>query len=182
MSGSREARRWLAVALALLVATPLHALATPPQQTPSTHVDIALAPGGILRGYVVDGGGVAVANAEVLLQSPHGQQVATRSDNEGRFGYQGVTGGTYQLATEYGEVACRAWTPQGAPPRSSSMLLLVHDEQIARGQWGPPPTANGLVSNMKGTLSHPLAVAAIIGAAVAIPVAIHNADKDDSGS
>jgi hypothetical protein len=123
-----------------------------------------------------------VANAEVRLRSPDGQQVATRSDNEGRFGYQGVAGGTYHLETEYGQVACRTWTPQAAPPKSSSTLLLVHDAELARGQWGPPPAANGFVSNMKETLTHPFAVAAIIGAAVAIPVAIHNADDDDSGS
>jgi hypothetical protein len=182
---SHRIRSRIALVLVGLLSIPLTSLAADPggvTRTSLEPVDVTLSPGGMLRGYVVDGQGVAATGVAVRLVSPDGQQVDTRSDSQGRFGYQGLAGGSYQLQTEYGEVVCRAWTPTAAPPRSSGSLLVVHDEQLARGQWGPPPAANSFVGQMKETMTHPFMVAAIIGAAVAIPVAIHNANKDDSGS
>jgi hypothetical protein len=182
---THRTRATMALVLAGMMASPISALATQPT-APSRPTlepaDVTLSHGGLLRGYVVDGQGVAAAGVAVRLVSPDGQQVDTRSDSQGRFGYQGLAGGTYQLQTEFGEVACRTWTSSAAPPRSSASLLVVHDEQLARGQWGPPPAGNAFVSQMKETMTHPFMVAAVIGAAVAIPVAIHNANQDDSGS
>jgi hypothetical protein len=175
-------RARLALLLSGLLASPLSALAANPGEVSVQPVDVTLSPGGLLRGYVVNAQGVAASGVAVRLVAPDGQQVDTRSDSQGRFGYQGLAGGSYHLQTEYGEVVCHAWTSEAAPPRSSGSLLLVHDADLARGQWGPPPAGNALVTQMKETMTHPFMVAAIIGAAVAIPVAIHNANKDDSGS
>lgn len=186
---SRQSLQIVTFSLAALLSLPLGALAAGPSKTSgqqpaaaSTGVDIVLTQGGVLRGYVVNGQGVAVPGTEVKLTAPNGQKVVTKADAKGRFGYQGLAGGQYTLETELGSVACRAWTAKAAPPRTATSLLMVHDAQIARGQWAAPPAANGFVSNMKNVMTHPFAVAGIIGAAVAIPVAIHNSNDDDSHS
>lgn len=171
----------IVTSLAMLAMNP--ALATHPEPTspaPMT-VDVSLAADGVLRGYVVNAQGVPRPEVEVHLTSPAGNVVATVSDAKGRFGFRGLAGGSYQLETEYGVVLCRAWA-KAAPPRSAATLLLVHDAAVARGQWAAPPAVNGAVSRMKRVMTNPLAVATIVGAAVAIPVAIHNANQDDSSS
>lgn len=145
-------------------------------------VDVILSGGGVMQGYVVDAQGVPQADVEITLTTEDQEQVATRSDEKGRFGYRGIEGGSYQLTTEHGVVLCRAWTPTTAPPRSAATMLLVHDQELVRGQWAAPPGVNGAVSRMKRVMTNPFAVAAIVGAAIAIPVAVHNANQDDSGS
>lgn len=188
MRSVRSNFRLMELLLATLMSLPLSAVANEPQppdaSPPSTpqpmSVDVTLTVGGVLRGYVLDAQAAPVANVEVRLTAPDGQQVATRSDDRGRFGYQGLRGGAYQLETEQGVVLCRAWTADAAPPQSAATLLVVHDEQAVRGQWHAPPHVNGVVGRMKRVMTNPFAVAAIIGAAVAIPVAIHNANRDNA--
>lgn len=164
------------------------AVAAPPEsgavgQSPTVNnVDVMLGRGGVLHGYVVNAQGVPAPKVEIVLTTAAGEQISTVSDDRGRFGYRGLDGGSYQLATEHGVVLCRTWTANTAPPRSAATILLVHDEQLIRGQWSAPPTVNSAASKMKRVMTNPFAVATIIGAAVAIPVAIHNANQDDSGS
>lgn len=145
-------------------------------------VDVILSSGGVLHGYVVNGSGVPVGNVDVTLTSPAGEVVAAKSDEKGRFGFRGLQGAGYQLETEHGVVVCRAWTAKAAPPKSAATLLLVHDAELARGQWSAPPGVNSGVSRLKRAMTNPFFVATVVGAAVAIPVAIHNANKDDSSS
>lgn len=145
-------------------------------------VDVVLTGGGVLQGYTVSGSGQPVGNVEVTLTSPTGEVVAAKSDEKGRFGFRGLQGAGYQLETEHGVVMCRAWTAKAAPPKSASTLLLVHDAELARGQWSAPPAVNGGVSRLKRAMTNPFFVATVVGAAVAIPVAIHNANQDDSSS
>ncbi len=159
--------------------SPVGSCAETPQ--PNT-VDLILAAEGVLQGYVVNAQGVPASNVEVTITTSSGEKVQARSDLKGRFGYRGLAGGTYQLATDHGVVNCRAWHATTAPPRAAATLLMVHDENLVRGQWSAPPGLNSGVSRMKRVMTNPFAVATIIGAAVAIPVAIHNANQDDSNS
>ncbi|WP_425398093.1 carboxypeptidase-like regulatory domain-containing protein [Aeoliella sp.] len=145
-------------------------------------VDVILASGGVLHGYVVNASGAPVGNVEVKLTSPAGEVVAAKSDEKGRFGFRGLQGSGYQLETEHGVVMCRAWTAKAAPPKSSATLLVVHDAELVRGQWSAPPGVNNGVSRLKRAMTNPFFVATVVGAAVAIPVAIHNANQDDSSS
>jgi len=157
------------------------AIANQTQSLPGS-VDVTLTTGGQMHGYIVDGQGVPARNVEVTLTTPAGQAVVTSSDDKGRFGYSGLQGGAYELETAHGVILCRAWTAKSAPPRSAATLLVVHDNAIIRGQWSPAPEVNGFVGRMKRVMTNPFAVATIVGAAVAIPVAVHNANKDDSSS
>ena len=183
------------IALAALLALPTSALAqTPLAKVPAVSqppaatlvvalpVDVTLESNGVLQGYVVDGQGIPAGGVKVQLTSSDGQSVTTLADASGRFGYRGLTGGSYQLETTLGVVQCRVWTAQAAPPRSATTLLVIHDKQWARGQHYAPPAVNGMVGRMKRVMTNPFAVAAIIGAAVAIPVAIHNANIDNKSS
>lgn len=145
-------------------------------------VDVVLTSDGVLHGYVVNGAGVPMGNVQVTLTSPTGDVVSAESDEKGRFGFRGLQGAGYQLETEHGVVMCRAWTAKAAPPKSAATLLLVHDAELARGQWSAPPGVNSGVSRLKRAMTNPFFVATIVGAAVAIPVAIHNANQDDSSS
>jgi hypothetical protein len=52
---------------------------------------------------------------------------------------------------------------------------------VVRGQWGPPP-GNEFLQRAKVWATNPFVVGGIIAAAVAIPVAIHNADNDGGPS
>lgn len=152
-----------------------------PAVRPAT-VDVMLGNGGVLQGYVVDAQGVPVAKAPITLTTETGEAVVAIADAKGRFGFRGLEGAGYQLHTERGVVNCRAWAAAAAPPQSSATLLLVHDDQLVRGQWAAPPAVNGSVSRLKRAMTNPFFVATVVGAAVAIPVAIHNADEDNSGS
>ncbi|QDU57414.1 carboxypeptidase-like regulatory domain-containing protein [Aeoliella mucimassa] len=161
-------------------------IAAPPvEQAPqveeaASSVDVALSEGGVLQGYVVDAQGVPAMGIEVKLTAPDGQMVSTISDHKGRFGYRGLAGAAYQLETENGVVACRAWTAEAAPPRAATSLLVVHDDTLVRGQWSAPPMVNHTTGRLKRAFTNPFFVATVVGAAIAIPVAIHNANDDSS--
>lgn len=183
---SQANRPWICVALAMVLSMPMSAFAQSSPSEPAAEpmaVDVTLTSGGVMHGYVVRGNGAPAADVEVSLIAPDGQQVATRSDAKGRFGYRGLAGGAYQLETEHGLVMCRAWTATAAPPRSAATLLLVHDQNVSRAQCAAPRPVNGFVGGVKRVMANPFfGVAAIVGAVVAIPVAIHNNNNKDNES
>lgn len=178
----------LCMAAIMLVAAPAVAVsnetyASDPQSSPVAEtVDVTLTSHGEMQGYVVDSQGVPVADVAVRLTTDAGRVIQATSDEKGRFGYRGLKGGAYQLHTDMGVILFRAWTTQAAPPQSAATLLVVHDNTVVRGQWAPDPQVNNFFVRMKRVMSNPFAVATIVGASVAIPVAIHNANKDDSSS
>src|SRR5262245_27705470 len=92
--------------------------------------DVALQNGGILAGQVVDGQGIAQAEAQVsLLQQ--GEVIRTaKTDEQGRFEIGGLKGGLYQIETAQGGGTYRLWAPRTAPPSAARGLLLVSAEQI----------------------------------------------------
>jgi len=184
MRDTVPSRQTLRLAIAAILCMPLQAFAAPSTDAPTpagpATIDVTLLAGGVLQGYVVDNQGIAMGGVEIRLIASDAQRVATTSDAQGRFGYQGLKGGAYQLETDHGVVPCRAWTARSAPPRSAATLLVVHDKQLARGQRPAPPLVSDVVGRMKHVMTNPFAVATIIGAAVAIPVVVHNADQDNA--
>jgi hypothetical protein len=151
---------------------PPMALAT----APATFVsDIALRPGGVLIGQVLDAQGKARAGAQVSIQQAGHEVVRTTSDANGIFAAQGLRGGEYQLLTEDASSVSRMWAADTAPPNARPGALLVSGQDIVRGQYGPMHT---WLDWMK---AHPYITAGVVAAAIAVPLAFID-DDDDSGS
>jgi hypothetical protein len=139
--------------------------------------DVALRPGGMLVGQVVDQQGVAKANAPVSVQYGNHEVVRTTTDAHGVFAAKGLRGGQYQLVTQDGMTVCRLWAPETAPPVAEPAALVVSGGDAVRGQWGGGPMHNWV----GGVQSHPDITAGVIAAAIAIPLALAD-DDDPAGS
>ena len=124
---------------------------------------------GSLRGQVVDAAGKGVSDTEIAVVQ-QGQVVASgQTDTRGYYALHGLRGGVSQVVTEQGVTLCRLWTADSAPPSVQAEALLVHDDDVIRGQIGH----GGLVR----FLSNPWVLGAIVAAAIAIPLAL---DRDDA--
>jgi hypothetical protein len=95
------------------------------------------------------------------------ERVATSED--GRFLFAGLSGGTYVVALRSQSTACRCWAPHTAPPAAGQQLLLIDQGDLARGQ-----------RPFGEMITNPFVIGGLIVAALAIPIAIHNSDKDGS--
>jgi len=194
--GTLKAGAVILASLGILVPTPvLHAAtfdAGPPHDAEGRTqalVDVALcgAPQrDVLIGLVLDRQGAAQEGVSVAL-CKNGQRLAeSRTDRNGHFRFANVRGGVYQLTAAGGVAAYRVWAPGTAPPSARQQALVVADDTVLRGQCGGQCDARcrprcGL-SGLKYWLAHPLVIAGIVAAAVAIPVAIHNARQDSPTS
>jgi hypothetical protein len=143
-------------------------------------VDVELRPGGMLVGQVLDAGAQPVSDADISILSGDSAVASTRTDASGLFAVTGLRGGMHQVQTNDTAQVCRLWAPGTAPPTSPSAVQIVTGDEIVRGQWGPPP-GNGFLKNAKVWATNPFVIGGVVAAAVAIPVAIHNADDDDDG-
>jgi hypothetical protein len=143
--------------------------AAPASGTP-TVVDVKLQDGGVLYGQVVDSQGAPRANLPVAVLAADQQVAASKTGSDGTFAFRGLRGGVYQVTTPEGYGVCRVWAPLTAPPNAQNGVMLVAGQGLVRAQ------------GLGGFISHPWVVAAIIGTAVAVPVAIHNADRDEPHS
>jgi hypothetical protein len=135
--------------------------------------DVALRPGGILVGQVVDQQGIAKAGTEVSIRFAEHEVVRTTTDLNGVFAAQGLRGGQYQLLTEDGVSVCRLWAPDTAPPAARPAALVVSGNTAVRGQWTPGPMGSWL----GWVKAHPYITAGVVAGAIAIPLAF--ADDDD---
>ena len=173
--------RTLTVSFALIgLVFPLSTtVAAGPQRTSAMHsqapgkdrvLDISLGAGGRLEGIITDGTGKPLSQP-VLLAQPDGKLAAKgASTRDGRFSFDGLRGGVYQLVTQDAAVVCRLWSANAAPPAASKGVLLVSDPTVTRGQR---PIGELLFS--------PSAIiGAIIVAAIVIPIAVHNSQDDAS--
>ncbi len=178
--------RWLATtaSLGLLLPAPMAHGATPLKtkagQLPAAEAektqsnatvpavqDVALQQNGTLKGSVVDTAGVALEGRTVIV-GRSGKQVASAStDAQGRFAVDELPGGVYQLSEGAGIWTYRLWADGSAPPNSRPAALIVEGSQTVRGQR---PIGDLFCSD-------PFIITAVIVAAVAIPVAIHNSQK-----
>jgi len=113
--------------------------------------------------------GNSLAHHTIVLHQGGKLIAQTRTNDSGAFAFVGVGGGVYQLSTGASTIVCRAWTSKAAPPVADDRVTMVASPQIIRGQQ---PFA--------AVFSNPLFVGLIVAAAIAIPVAIHNAQDDAS--
>ena len=96
--------------------------------------DLALGAGGLLQGQVVNRDGLPERGATVSLLRD-GETVATvKTDAEGTFAINGISGGVFAITSGKAIGIVRAWTPGTAPPAASRGVLLVPTDLTARGQ------------------------------------------------
>lgn len=136
--------------------------------------DIVLQDGGVLVGQVVDAQGVAQSLATVTLANHEREIAQVRADHEGKFSVSGLQGGVYRISANNQEGIYRVWAPDTAPPVAQQGVTLVVGQDVVRGQYG---YASGPFTSMAQWIAdHPIITAGVIGAAIAIPVAL---DDDD---
>jgi hypothetical protein len=138
---------------------------------PPTIRDVALHQDGLLLGQVLSKDGTPVAGVPVTI-SRENRVLGTATTNEkGIFAFRGLKGGVYQLTSANGVVAYRVWQSQTAPPGASPAAIVVAGEDAVRGQLGC-----GCVGMF---LSRPLVIAGVIGAAIAVPLAIALSEDEE---
>ena len=183
LSLHNKARAMAWVAVTVLLLQPQMVLAAPTDAEPSAAaisvVDVALQPGGVLQGQLVNGQGQQLAGRPVRVANGL-QQWNAVTDAEGRFAVQGLTGASYQIQMGHEFQMVRAWSEGTAPPKAVDSVLMVPDDSVVLGQsCGSPVCGSGVCGCKK---KHPMAGAFLLGgivaAAIAIPVALHNSDDD----
>lgn len=136
-----------------------------------TSNDVALRPGGVLVGQVVDQQGVAKANAPVSIQFANQEVVRTTTDKNGVFAAKGLRGGEYQILTPEGGTSCRLWANDTAPPAAREAALVVAGQNVVRGNGA----GGGWLNWVK---AHPYITAGVIAGGIAIPLALADDDFD----
>jgi hypothetical protein len=147
------------------------AMAASPLAAPG---DVALGDGGVLVGQVVDAQGVASPMAKVTLADHHQEIAQVRTDEQGKFSVPGLRGGVYQISSQGQDSMYRLWAANTAPPVAQQGVILVVGNDVVRGQYGTTPGPFG--SMAQWIADHPLITASVIGAAIAIPIALSNDD------
>jgi hypothetical protein len=149
------------------------------QPTAGVH-DVALQPGGLLIGQVLDATLQPMHGATVALYA-NGKTTATMTtDANGVFAVTGLRGGMHQVGVGNSVENCRLWAAGTAPPHAVSQLRFVPGQSdLVRGQWGPPPSYNAVM----GWVTNPWVIGGVVATAIAVPVILHNIDDDeDEGS
>ncbi len=98
--------------------------------------DVALQPGGVMRGQVLDAQGQPCPDLTVQVAKAGASSdrlVAVRTDREGRFQFAGLSGGLHGIQTPHGGALCRLWAVHTAPPAAVSDVLLVSGDGPVRG-------------------------------------------------
>jgi hypothetical protein len=159
--------------------------AAPPATKPVVH-DVALVSGGSLAGQLVDAQGVAKAGVDVTLLLEQRPLGTSNTDAQGRFAFQGVRGGVYQLTAAGGTASYRLWAPGTAPKGTTTMALMTTGDAVVRGQayanghYYQYQHSHSHLGRAKFLLSNPWVVSGIVATAVAVPVGIHNAGSGDT--
>lgn len=182
MCGNARCAAWMAIAA--LVIQPQLLLAEPLPSTGKLSVrvvDVALGANGTLRGQLLDRQGRQLPVTQILITNGH-QTWKTYTNGQGHFRLEGLVGSTYQLQAAGQTQIVRAWAEGTAPPQALEALLLVHDNAVVLGQNCGSPVCGSRVCAAKHPLANPYIIGGLVAAAIAIPVAIHNADDDDPAS
>jgi hypothetical protein len=144
--------------------------------------DVALRPGGVLVGQVLDMQGAPRAGAPVVVLQNEQAVVNTQTDANGVFAAQGLRGGQYQIVTPEGQKLYRFWAADTAPPTAADAAVLVTGDEVVRGQWSPPPGHTSYGGRwLDWVRSHPYLTAGVVAAAIATPIAIAASDDDGGG-
>lgn len=188
MRGFANLRVWATLWCCLAIAVPRPALAALASAAPSTDTpgnggwqglavaDVALGHGGLLIGQVLSTEGRPLADTPVAVLY-EGREIATAvSDANGRFAVSGLRGGSYSIVAGDTPGAFRLWAAGTAPPAAGSLAMVVVGNRVVRGQCRPGCN----YGPVGGLLRNPWVIATLVGAAVAIPIAL--ADDDDSAS
>jgi hypothetical protein len=125
--------------------------------------DVALQSDNVLNGQVIDGEGRPIAGAPVSLVQRQKEVATVQSASDGSFHVAGVRGGVYQVISSQSDNTYRAWPQGAAPPAAQSKIVLVQYSQNGPGPAGP---------HLSGPMM--LGIAAVVAAAVAIPVVLAN--------
>ena len=136
--------------------------------------DVALASQGTLRGQVLDSTGKPQPGVAIMLVRDGREVGSTVTGDRGEFALTNLRGGIYQLAAGQYTGVYRIWSPQTAPPVATDGVLIVASGDVLRGQCFRAP------HGLKHWLVNPWFMAAVAAAAIAIPVAVHNANLDDA--
>ena len=138
--------------------------------------DVALQPGGLLVGQIVDETMKPMRGMPVAIQADGQTTAATATDAQGVFAVAGLRGGVHQVVTGDSTEVCRLWAPGTAPPQAAPHLRFVPGQgDVVRGQWGPPPSYN----SMSAWATNPWVIGGIVATAIAVPVVLNNLDDDD---
>jgi hypothetical protein len=135
--------------------------------------DVALGHGGTLVGKIVDRQGVAQAGQAVRVVQQGQVVAAVETDARGEFQVADLRGGVYQIESAQGVGVYRVWADNTAPPAANDGVLIVHGDDAVRG--------NQCGGGVLGVLANPWVLAAIVAAAIAIPLALDD-DDDVAGS
>lgn len=134
-------------------------------------VDIQLDATNRLVGQIVDGTGAPLPESQLTLvrlaRQPSDAMTLT-ANGTGMFKSAPLAVGTYRLNTKRGVIICRCWNAKSAPPNAANGLLVVDDLEVVRGQQP--------ISSLFRT--EPLLIAALVTAAVAVPIAVHKSRDD----
>ena len=133
--------------------------------------DVVLGARGRLSGQVLDANGKAQVAVAVNIEQSGKIIATTKTDKAGRFGVDDVRGGVCNIHVDGMASTFRCWTADAAPPSAKPEVLVISDPQFARGQ-----------RPIGDILTNPLLIGAVLAAAIAIPIAIHNAQNNGPGS
>jgi hypothetical protein len=140
--------------------------------------DVALRTGGQLVGQVLSDAGSPLASSPVTIRQQGRELGRTVTDANGVFAVAGLRGGTYTVAAAGAAVAFRLWAPGTAPPSAVHSAMVVAGERIVRAQGQqacvrPPRSSGGRVgySRLGALLRNPWVIAALVGTAIAVPIA-----------
>ena len=125
-------------------------------------VDVTLTQDNLLRGQLVDRQGTPQAGKEMTLAVAGRIAAKTVTDNEGHFALRVAKGGVYVLSDGERSVLIRAWTGSSAPPSAKAGVLMISDENLARGALGGGGISLGTI----------IGVTAIAGVVTAVAVAV----------
>jgi hypothetical protein len=132
-------------------------------------LDVALDAAGRLHGQVVDPNGRPLAQTAVGVRHHEQRIAATVTDANGYFVLAGLRGGIYQVDAAGVQATWRVWAPQTAPPLAQSAALIVGGSSVMRGQGAA-----------RRFIVPTLLVGAVIATAIAVPIAVSNANNDGS--
>jgi hypothetical protein len=117
--------------------------ATQGEQVPAV-IDVALAQGGVLVGYVVDAQGVALEGASVAVRQGDKDVARIVTDEQGRYTVQNLRGGLYEVTAGQAGQLFRLWAPNTAPPAARPQAVVVSQSQTVRAQGGMVPVVGGI--------------------------------------
>lgn len=154
--------------------------ATEPAETAKLNLkNVELSAVGSLEGRILTPTGAPVPGAKLVVRSQKdvdkvSQEIVT--DDSGRFRINGLNTGACIVETKDDTFAVRVWKKGTAPPKSLSKVAFIHETgDTVRGNWLTNSSAFQKVRCM--TKAQKCGLALLIGAAIAIPIAL-----DDDGS